>query len=101
MIKKASKRLFILVNYKRNGVPTQNLRSVYMSTIRSVLEYTSNVYHSQINKGQINMLERLQKRCLKILYGYSHSYEELLKLSGLETLEIRLQKSFEKFAKKT
>ena len=59
------------------------------------------MYHTQLNKGQSNLLERVQKRCLRVIYGYSKSYAELLLLSGLEMLSYRRQKKFEKFATKT
>ena len=68
---------------------------------RSILEYTSNVYHSQINKGQSNELEKIQKRSLRIIYGYEHDYEKLLELSNLKTLKERREISFEKFARTT
>ena len=68
---------------------------------RSILEYLSSVLHSQLNKGQINEMERVQRRCLKAIYGYVHHYTDLLKLSGLSTLQDRRQKAFEKFATNT
>ena len=74
---------------------------VYTATVRSVLEYSSNVYHSQLNQHQINLLERVQKRSLRVIYGYQHTYEHLLELSGLEKLETRRQNAFEKFTNKT
>ena len=36
LIKKASKRLFILTNNQRNGVDKEKLKVIYTSTIRSV-----------------------------------------------------------------
>ena len=47
------------------------------------------------------MIERLQKKCLKILYGYDLSYTQLLQKSGLESMEERRIRQFEKFTKKT
>ena len=72
-----------------------------MASIRSVLEYSSVVYHSQVNQYQVNLLERVQKRCLRAIYGYSLNYVQLLQISGLETLKNRRQNAFEKFALKT
>ena len=57
LIQKANKRFFLLLNYKTNGVEKEKLKSIYMSTIRSVLEYSSNTYHSQLNRGQSNLIE--------------------------------------------
>ena len=91
----------MLLNFKRNGVKKENLKVVYTATIRSVLEYSSNAYHSQLNQHQINILERVQKRSLRAIYGYHYNYDQLLELSGLPTLESRRQIAFEKFANKT
>ena len=101
LIRKASKRIFVLLNYKKNGVGVDKLKVIYMATIRSVVEHSSNTYHSQLNKGQENQIERLQKRALKIVYGYNLSYEQLLERSGLETMKKRRERLFEKFARKT
>ena len=54
-----------------------------------------------MNESQSNEMEKIQKRCLKIIYGYEHDYETLLQLSGLEKLQERREKTFTKFAKKT
>ena len=100
LIRKANKRSYLLLKYKENGVPVDKLKLIFTSTIRSILEYSSNTYHTQINRGQSNQLERVQKRCLRIVYGYNFNYEELLSLSKLDTLEARRDKLFEKFTKK-
>ena len=72
----------------------------YVSLVRSVLEYSAVVFHSQISRYQSNRLENVQKRCLRIMYGYNKTYEELLKLSGLQSLQERRRSQFKKFAEK-
>ena len=89
LIQKANKRFFLLLRYNRAGLPQNRLKDVYSSVMRSCLEYSVPVYHSQLNQSQTNMLEKVQKRCLKLIYGYDESYEELLKQSGLKSLEDR------------
>ena len=101
LVRKANKRSFLLQNYKSNGVSKDKLKTVFTASIRSVLEYTSNTYHPQLNRGQNNLLERVQKKCLKIIYGYGKSYQELLAASGLDTLEVRRARLFDKFTQKT
>ena len=64
LIRKANKRSFLLSNYKKNVVSKDKLLMIYTSTIRSIIEYSSNTYHTQLNKGQVNMLETVQKKCL-------------------------------------
>ena len=46
------------------------------------------------------MIERVQKKCLRIIYGYELNYDELLQISGLETMESRRIKLFKKFTTK-
>ena len=47
-----------------------------------------------------NRLENIQKNCLRTIFGFDKNYEELLKASGLETLENRREKALKKFAAK-
>ena len=101
LIKKANKRTFLLLHYKRSVVPKERLKDVYCAMNRSILEYTSNVYHSLINIGQSNELELIQKRNLRTIYGYNHDYHTLLQISGLTSLKDRRIESFRKFAHKT
>ena len=39
-----------------------------------------------------------KKKCLRNIYGYGLSYEEVLELSGLDTREERRRKALHKFA---
>ena len=68
--------------------------------MRSVIEYLNVVYHSMLNKHHENLMERMQKRALKAIYGYEHNYEELLALSGLPTLKERRENAFARFISK-
>lgn len=77
------------------------MKEIYCAMTRSVLEYSSVVYHSHLNIGQSNELERIQNRSLRAIYGYEHQYEDLLKISGLNMLKDRHIKAFEKFASST
>ena len=47
-----------------------------------------------------NRLERIQKNCLRSIYGFDKTYEELLSESGLRTLEERRKNALERFAVK-
>ena len=101
LIRRTNKRFFVLVKYKKNGIPTEKLKDIYCSVMRSVLEYSGVVYHSLLTKYETNLLERVQKRALRAIYGYDHSYEELLVKSGLRSLEERRALALSKFAHKT
>jgi len=59
-----------------------------ISIFRSVLEYACLVWHPGLSKTQANEIERVQKRCLRIIYP-EHTYTEALLISGLDTLQSR------------
>ena len=46
MVKKASKRLYILRVLRRYGVPPADLRLTYFSLVRSTLEYACAIWHT-------------------------------------------------------
>ena len=48
----------------------------------------------------MNRLKNVQKKCLRNIYGYGLSYDELLELSSLDTHEDRRTKALHKFANK-
>jgi hypothetical protein len=50
--------------------------------------------------SQKKTLENLQKRALKMIFGWEKTYEELLIESGLPTLEQRRAERFTSFSKK-
>ena len=74
--------MFVL-RYYSAFMPGKDLKKLYCSLIRSVLEYSSVTYHSMLSKSQENKLEKIQKKCLRCIYGYDKSYSELLKESEL------------------
>ena len=79
---------------------SEELVEVYKMNIRAVIEYCAVVYHSLLTGEQSALLERLQYRALKCIYGINQSYRALLGESGLEDLKTRRQTALEKFAKK-
>ena len=62
VIKKASKRLYFLLQLKRAHVPKSDLVTFYTSCVRSVCDYAVQVFHSSLPLYLINDLERVQKR---------------------------------------
>ena len=59
--------------------------TVYCSTIRSILEYASPVWHSGLTKAEYRSIESVQIRCLKIMYP-DLSYKQAPIASGFEKL---------------
>ena len=82
-------------------MPGRDLTKLYSALVRSVLEYSSVTYHSLLTRKQENDLETVQKKCLRCIFGYGKSYEDLLSESGMTTLKVRRERAVEKFARKT
>ena len=89
-----------LTHLKRAGLTERSLVDIYTSSLRPVVEYCNVVYHSLLTTEQGAMIERLQKRVLKIIFGFELSYEELLEKADIKTLEERRMEAVEKFALK-
>ena len=75
--KKASKRLYYLILLRRSGLGKKDLLIYYKHIIRPVLEYCSVVWHTSITKGQINQIDHIQDRALKIIGLESNCLESL------------------------
>ena len=70
------------------GVPVCDILCVYCTVIHSILEYARPVWHPGLTKKLSKDIERVRKRCLKLLYPYV-SYSEALNKSGLNRLDYR------------
>ena len=81
-------------------MPGSDLKKLYCGLVRSVIEYSSVTYGPMLTKYQANVLENIQKRCLKCMYGYNKGYQELLEEAGLKTLQERRQIALERFTRK-
>ena len=86
ILKKANSRLYALRLLKKAGLQSSDIVQIYISFIRSGIEYASPVL-SSIPKSLSDLLESVQKRALKIAYP-ALSYEESLQTSSLQRLSI-------------
>jgi hypothetical protein len=89
---KVSSRLYFLKQLKRSGLSTDDLKCVYTTLIRPVLEYASVVWHHGLTQAQSEQLEALQKRAIRIIYGrvvVNMPYSNALYYSDLESLRQR------------
>ena len=84
---------------KRNGYNNSSLVTVYTSMIRPLAEYCSSVFHALITSSDSYEIERLQMQALKTIFGWRHSYQQLLAKSGLERLSVRREAAFNLLAK--
>ena len=77
-----------------------DLKNVYLTFIRSVLEQSAVVWHSSLTQKNRDDLKRVQKVAVKIIAGTkSLPYNEALKILKLETLNKRRTNLCLRFAK--
>ena len=84
------------------SVPEKDLVNIYILYIRSVLEYSCQVWHSSLTFENLTDLERVQKNALKIILKEEYvSYENALEKVKLDCLVERREQLYLKFAKST
>ena len=99
--RKYNARSWVIRHLKAAGVPNEDIIKVYAATVRSSIEYASVVYHTMLTTSQSEEIERMQRRCLKIIYGFRVSYREALERSGIQSMKERRVQAFKKFTDKT
>ena len=86
---------------KKFNPPKADLITIYKCYERSLLEYAVPVWNAglTVNYKQVECLERVQKRALRIILGSSYStYEDALKDTNLTSLQERRKIICTKFA---
>ena len=92
IISKASKRIFCVSQLVKARVRLiSDIVIIYCSIVRSILKYCCEVWHPGLSRQQSRDIERVQKRCVKIIYPKS-SYSEALLLCVLERLDCRRER---------
>ena len=86
--KRASKQLFFLKQLRRSGLSQSYLRLFYVTKIRPGLEYGASVQVTSLTDHISRMLEAIQKRAFRIVYG-RHEYETFIELAFIPTLKER------------
>ena len=82
--------MVILRRLGKFALPISDLVNIYILYIRSVLEQSAVVWNSSITKGEQLEIERVQKCALRIIRKENYSsYENSLKICGLDTLKTR------------
>ena len=67
LVKRCYKKLWILRRLKKLGADLHDLKEIYVTQIRSILEFAAPVWHPAITKSQRHKLERVQKSALHII----------------------------------
>ena len=101
IIKKANARMQLLRTISNFGATLEELKTVYIVFIRSLLEQSATVWHSSLTEENRSDLERVQKTALKIILDAKYkSYNQALRTLEIESLETRRQELCLNFAKK-
>ena len=85
---KVSQRLHYLRTLRRSGLTQVQLRQVYTTLIRPVLEYACPVWSTGLSDESKELLETIQKRACRII-APGFSYSAALQQTGLEPLHVR------------
>ena len=91
-------KLWTLRFLKKGGMAKNDLLNVYRTVVLPGVEYCSTVYNPLIPEYVSEQLESVQKQALKIIYGWSVNYKELVQTGEIETLKQRREKKSLKFA---
>ena len=87
-LKKANSRLYALRLLRKAGLLPLDIVQIYVSFIRSRIEYASPVW-SSLPKSLSKLLESVQKRAFTKLAYPALTFEEVLETSNLQPLSIR------------
>ena len=100
-MKRSNARMQLLHKISKFGAPINDLKTIYIAYIRSILEQSSNVWHSSLTIENEQSLERVQKTALKLILKDKYkTYENACKILNIEDLKTRRQTLFEKFTLK-
>ena len=68
IVKNAAKRLHFLKILKGYNAPREDMKTFYLSAIRSILEYGTKIWHGILTEEQSKDIERIQRRGMKIIW---------------------------------
>ena len=91
---------WILYHLKHHGFNTEELVRIYKTVIRPVFDYCAIVYHPLLTDDQDQLLERLQRQALKVIFGTEYTYTEMRQRANIQTLRQRRIELSDKFAAK-
>ena len=102
IVRKANMRMELLRRVAAFNPPIEDLKIVYFSFIRSLLEQSAVVWHSSLTEENCKDLERVQRSAMKIILGERFiSYKKSLDILGIQTLKDRRKELCLRFAKKS
>ena len=101
LVRKSNARMELLRKLAVFGAPDEDMKTIYILFIRSLLEQSAPVWHSSITQENSDDLERVQKSALKIILKQRYKdYPNALKILELDTLKQRREQLCLSFALK-
>ena len=89
LVKKAYQRMQLLHRTSNFGASTEDLKQIYTTFIRSVLEQSCAVWHSSLTQEDSDNLERVQRSAVKLILNNQNIDYNLalakLKMDNLST----------------
>ena len=102
LVKKGFKRMQLLYKAARFTNSRQDLKSIYLTYIRSAIEQSAVVWHSSLTRKNRKDLERVQKAAIKVILSSNYTtYQEGLKILKIQSLDDRRRTLCLKFATKS
>ena len=89
-----------MYHLKHHGFNQAELAKVYRTVVRPIFDYCCVVYHPMLTDDQDQLLERLQRQALKIIYGKDLSYTQMREKAEVTTLRQRRVDMSDKFSAK-
>ena len=98
IVKKANSRMQLLHKLSEFKPRIEDLKQIYILYIRSILEQSSNIWHTSLSKDDEDNLERVQKSAFKFILRQKYkTYENACQVLNLQTLKDRRKELFRKF----
>ena len=102
LVKRANARMVLLRKLSDFGAPKEDLKTIYISYIRSVLEQNAVVWHFSLTEENREDLERVQKSACKIMFKNKYeNYQKSLEKLDIEDLNQRRISLCKVFARKS
>lgn len=94
-------RFWSLIHLRRAGIAGMRLFRLYAALVCPVLEANSVVYHSMLNKGQSEDIERMQRQVIRLCFGSQRPTTDLMEQHNIDALRTRRNNAVKKFIEKT
>ena len=93
VIEKFYSKLWALRFLKRSGMKQKGLLDIYNGVLRPSAEYCIVIYNTLIPKYLSDRLEDVQKRAMRIIFGWQVNYAALLEEGKIQSLQSRREQA--------